>query len=283
MNNTINEIPENSYFYGPYNCTMNAVGLYLLKHNISIDAIYSHNFNFSCSFDNKTISGSMSNQSLFDFVKEYYNIELKENGVDGIPTNEYFMVTVDVFYVPGNSYYNKHHSGHSMLAYLSEDGIVNINDPYLKIHEHMPLESFLNTLVAGRPIYTFVSLPVSDRVASDKGPYILNKDYKVLYKHAEQELYRILEGICSNLDDEFNVEAFFGGLRTLEIARENYFRAVEAPEEYVKKIKIGWKKTLMNYIRMKKNAKYLDDIKATIQDVLEDEIKYLDSLHDRSH
>lgn len=56
-------------------------------HNISIDAIYSHNFNFSCSFDNKTISGFMSDKSLCDFVKDYYFIELKENGVGGIPTN----------------------------------------------------------------------------------------------------------------------------------------------------------------------------------------------------
>ncbi|MFD0590155.1 hypothetical protein ACFQZE_19410 [Paenibacillus sp. GCM10027627] len=266
--------------YGPYNCTMNAVSLFLVKNNINIDDIYRYNFDIHCSFEEKKISGAISIPDLFQYVKKNYGYEVREIEIEDVTVHQYAVVNVDVFYIPGNSYYNVHHSGHNMLAYWKADDTVDLLDPYFKIEQNLTKEEFTKVFRKGEPVYTFFKTGEPLKLSENRLPCIAGKSASDCYKQAESELRAILTSIAEKQETEFTVDAFFGCLRTVEIARDNYFRNVNADQDQANKVMVGWKKVLMYYVRMKNNPKFLNDLMKEVNEVFEHEMAYLESLQE---
>lgn len=269
--------------FGPYDCLLNAVTLWLSVHHADPNPLYRYNFSINYYAGYDWFDSTVPVNELFSFIQHVYGVEGKPCRLDSVDRGEMYLLPVDAYYVPYmKEFYGKGHMLHYVLAEAADDQSLRISDPY-----------FATSLLADRTCVEQAWRTFSEPVMEISPPLSLNPDLNAIRPYLTTQPYeelltstfaQIAERIMDvgayrgpeNVMEHPVFKQQFGCIRTIALSRLRHFGTCSTMD--VAHLGSAWRKLEVSFMKMTIS---LDrGVTATVKQlkqIAEDELAYLHS------
>ncbi|MEK3876652.1 hypothetical protein [Paenibacillus sp. FSL M7-0420] len=269
--------------FGPYDCLLNAVTLWLSVHHADPKPLYRYNFSINYYAGYDWFDSTVPVNELFSFIRRAYGVEGKPCRLDSLDRGEMYLLPVDAYYVPYmKEFYGKGHMLHYVLAEAADDQSLRITDPY-----------FATSLLAERTCVEQAWRTFSEPVMEISPPLSLNPDLNAIRPYLTTQPYeelltstfaQIAERIMDvgayreseNLMDNPVFKQRFGCIRTIALSRFRHFGTCSTMD--VAPLGSAWRKLEVSFMKMTISVDR--GVTATVKQLkqlAEDELAYLHS------
>lgn len=271
---------------GPYDCFFNAVVYWLEYHKISIEPLYTFNWNISYHSPTEIVSGSVYPHMIFDFLYEYMQVDMRVyelEELNEIPLNTLFILESNSYFFENElDYYQKADHTKYVVAKRVDLNKLLIWDPY---DNETILTPISNLYTRGEfNIYGFFLYQTAKKTNTlIPRPYLLERDYAIEYMLICNQIKSKIIVIKNSVQDNLHIKnnymfrKYYGCFRGIYMIRERHFRN-NSMNEHQKEILSGWNRVQKNMIKFGMNVKNSEKhVMDSLENVFEKESLYLNS------